>query len=152
VLQRVGENRWLVNNHRADAGAARMLVTQLTEAKRLKTDQPAKLADWGLEHPGTVVKLWRGDEGPIELKIGNESDGDINTVVYVLDPTRPKEPMAVSKTSIDRLFASERSLRDTALLHTAPTDVKTITVSQEGKDTVVLNSLKDRDWEIEARA
>src|SRR5262249_46296988 len=48
VLRRGEGGRWTVNGYRADSGAVRMLLNQLSEAKRIKTDQPAKLADWGL--------------------------------------------------------------------------------------------------------
>jgi hypothetical protein len=146
VLERVGEDRWTVNGRRAARGAVEDLLRQLRAARREKVQATEKLSEWGLEPPAAVVKLYREDGPPIELRLGDESPG-ADPIVYALDPSRPKDPTAVRRFSVDRLLAAAKSFRDPTLIHSAPTDVQSVQLSEPGKPTVALSKGKGGDWE-----
>ncbi len=122
---------------RADAAAVENLVRQLADATRTKADKAPSLGAWGLEPPQAVVTLKIGTDQTFKLNIGKEGGVGDAAVVYVQDPNRPKDPMAVRKQALDAVFRQLPDYRDPVLLAAVAEDVRGVKIS-DGKSEVAL--------------
>jgi hypothetical protein len=129
---------------RADTIAVDNLLRQIFDAARAKTDRPPGLAAWGLEPPQEVITLKKGDEQTIKLNIGKEGGVGTSAVIYALDPTRPSDPMAVSKSSLDSVLKPLSDFRDSVLLASTVDDVTEIKISEGSRDPVELQKQEGR--------
>src|SRR5579862_3359092 len=146
VFERDGK-RWRIVEPvqtRADSIAVDNLLRQIFDAARAKTDRPPGLAAWGLEPPQAVITLKKGDEQTIKLNVGKEGGVGTSGVIYVLDPTRPSDPMAVSKTSLDSVLKPLADFRDSVLVASTVDDVTEIKISEGSKDPVELQKQEGR--------
>jgi hypothetical protein len=136
VFERVpGGERWKITQPRAlraDDTAVNDLVRQIYDARREeKSDEPAKLADWGLEPPAEVITLTAGDRN-VTLNVGDSSGKRDNDVVYVQDPARQKA-MAVRYSSLDRVLGTLSDFRSRDLLATGISDIEAVALSESKK-------------------
>jgi hypothetical protein len=148
VLQREGSKQWLITEPlkaRADGAAVENLVRQLADATRAKSDPHPSLAAWGLEPPHEVITLSKGAERTVKVNIGKESGVGTDAVIYVQDPERPKDPMAVRKTYLDAVFKDLPDYRDPVLLATTSDTLKGIKISEGKKEPVELEN-QDGHW------
>jgi len=129
---------------RADTIAVDNLLRQIFDAARVKTDRPPGLAAWGLEPPQAVISLKKGDEQTVKLNIGSEGGVGTSAVIHALDPTRPSDPMAVSKSSLDSVLKPLSDFRDPTLLASTVDDVAEIKISEGSKDPVELQKQEGR--------
>jgi hypothetical protein len=99
---------------RADGPQVDRLVREVTGATREKSQMEAKLSEYGLDDPSTVVTLKKGDQ-EWKLNVGKSSPGEAG-VVYVSDAAKPKEPAAVRKSSLGSVFEKLSNFRSKDLL------------------------------------
>jgi hypothetical protein len=132
----------------ADDAAVNRLVKQIYDAQRdPEADKAPGLKEWGLEPPAAVITLKKGDR-QVQLKVGDVSAGKESAVIYVLSPDRPKEPMAVLKSSLESVLSTGvNDLRGRVLLVAGTNDVQAVTLSQKGKETVELKKLSEDRWQ-----
>jgi hypothetical protein len=148
VLQREpSTDRWSIlepKKLRADKIPVSHLISQIFEATREdNVVKPPSLSTWGLEPPEETITLKKGNERLYQLFIGNVSPGDQDAVIYVLDPARPKEPMAVKKNRLDAVLTKLDEFRDTELLASAAGDVQSVELT-EGTESVGWKKEHDR--------
>ena len=126
--------RWKVNEFYADRNAINNLVQHIYAAEKVPAESPKNLADWGLESPGTVITLRRGEKkSELKLSVGNVSQGEESAVIYVLSSDRPKEPLAVAKAQLDIVLKDVTTFRDRNLIVDNPTDLQAVGLAV-GKD------------------
>jgi hypothetical protein len=140
-------DRWSIvepKELRADKVAVNHLLSQIFDATREeKVTAPPNLATWGLEPPEQTITFNKGNELSFKLLVGKLSPGETDAVIYVLDPARPKEPMAVKKGRLDAVLTPLAGFRDTELLASSPGNIKTVALAK-GKETVAWKK-DDRD-------
>src|SRR5579884_1725869 len=124
---------WKVNQFRASRSAVEILVKDLFDLSKEKSDKPASLKDWGLEPPAAVITMYDGDKVLGKLNVGDATGGGGGAVVYVLNPDRPKEPMAVSKSAMDKALQDVNAFRDRVLLVGVANDIDAVRLSETGK-------------------
>jgi Domain of unknown function (DUF4340) len=138
VLERDKETgRWNMvepRHLRADKSVVTGLIQQIVEAMREQNvDKAPSLAVWGLQPPKEVITLKKGDR-TFKLDIGDSTAGK-EGLLYVLDPMRPKDPMAVKKSRLDAVLKNVNDFRDTELLASAASDLQSLSLA-EGKNTI----------------
>jgi hypothetical protein len=146
VLQRDGK-QWSITEPveaRADKAAVDNLIHELAAATRTKVDKPPSLSAWGLEPPQAVIILKKGSEKTITLNVGKDAGVGDAAVVYVLDPNRPKEPMAVRKPSLDAVFKQLPDYRDPTLLTAMSDDIRAVKLSEDKKEPLELEKKEGR--------
>jgi hypothetical protein len=88
---------------RVDKFAVDGLIDHVMEARRNeKADVQPPLKQWGLDQPGVVVTLKKGDkEWKVSLGDEKKTTGGETSVVYVTSSDRPGEPMAVKLSQLE---------------------------------------------------
>jgi hypothetical protein len=118
---------------RANSSAVNSLLNQLYNAAREeKVDQPGKLSDWGLEPPQVEITITRKDGKVFKVNLGNTNESG---EVYALDPSNPKHPMVVKKSSLSAALLKLDDFRNPELLASAASELQAVTLRQD-KDTV----------------
>jgi hypothetical protein len=98
---------------RTDAYQVNRVVEEVSNAKRDPSEIGTNLEQYGLKDPQLVVTIKKGDQ-EWKLNVGNETGK--GGVVYVTTGANPKEPVAVSRGSLDGVFNKVNDFRDKALL------------------------------------
>jgi hypothetical protein len=149
VLARDADDRWSIvepKERRADKVAVSHLLSQIFEATREeKISAPPSLGTWGLEPPEETITFHKGSELTFKLLVGKVSPGESDAVIYVMDPARPKEPMAVKKARLDAVLTPFGGFRDTELLASAPSDVQAVSLAR-GKESVAWKKEEKDRW------
>jgi hypothetical protein len=128
---------------RTDSSAVTRLIDQLVTARKEKGAKLGKnLADYGLDQPRVTVTLYRGDK-ETTVKLGQELPGK-DAVVYAVTSDAPKAPTAISKSSIDKAFASVADFRDKKLFGSS-FDVQALRLAPAGQQAIEFEKA-DRDW------
>ncbi len=145
VLVRDGK-QWQITEPvqaRADNSAVEGLIRELAEATRVEHgDKAPSLAAWGLQPPQAIITLKKGDKA-IRVNIGKE--GGVNgDTVYVQDPERPKDAMAVRKQQIADVFKKLPDYRDPVLIASLPDDIREVKISEGGKEVAL--EKQDNRW------
>lgn len=128
---------------RADTFAVDGLVRQLLRAERdAKADKPRNLQEWGLDPEAATVTLTAGDK-TATLHVGDLSPDE--AVLYVTSSDRPKEALAVRKSSLGDVLKKVVEFRDRDLLGRAESDMQSIRIV-DGKKVVALKKVDDSHW------
>jgi hypothetical protein len=141
VLQRDATgDQWSIvepKKYRADKVPVGHLIAQIFEATREENvAKPADLSTWGLATPPEeTITLNKGNERSFKLYVGKVSPGSEDAVIYVLDPARPKEPMAVKKSALSTVLEPLDNYRDTELLASSTSEFQSVELSKD-KDSV----------------
>jgi hypothetical protein len=101
VLEK-GKQGWQLHSPRVrlESNPVASLIREVTQARREEnTDVTSNLRLWGLEDPRTTVTLRKADGRSWWLKLGKESK-EKDGVVYVNSSDRPKEVLAVKRSSL----------------------------------------------------
>jgi hypothetical protein len=157
VFVREEGDRWAITEPRAlraNSDEINLLIRHIMEAHREKlVDKPASASAAGLEPPEEVITLSRGSEPPLVLKVGTSSPGETSSVLYVQSSDRPKEILAVRKSSLDNVKKGLVAFRERNLLPSASSDIDFIKITEidKGKEKgpVQLAKRKDRRWYYE---
>jgi hypothetical protein len=147
VLERDSAKQWKISapvQGRASNAAVENLVRQLADAARTKADKAPSLEAWGLQPPHAVITLSKGTEQTVTLNVGREGGVGDAAVIYVQDPTRAKDPMAVKKQSLAAVLNELPDYRDTVLLAATADDIQGIKIAT-GNKAVELEK-KDGRW------
>src|SRR5947209_10885115 len=119
--QKVRVDRFAVNN----------LVNDLIGAKKEKVETVRDLKEYELDKPHAIVTFTRGDQA-WTLNVGKESQGS-DPYVFVTTSSRPKEPVAVRKSSLQSVFKSLNDFRSRTLLAASESDVEKVELRAAGK-------------------
>lgn len=131
---------------RANSTEVTGLVRDVLDARRdAEADTPHSLKDFGLDPPGEVVTLTKGDR-KVELNVGNTSPGKENQVVFVTSSDNPKEAVPVKKRELDSVFKPLNEFRDRTLLANSSFDIRSVKISEPKKQTVALTKEDEGHW------
>jgi hypothetical protein len=151
-------NLWTVSDgtatYPADSAKVNRLISAICGAKKVPTEKPPALGEWGLDKPDTVVTMKSSDgKHDIKLSIGKSSPGDDRSAVtYVLSSEYGQDPLAVSRAVASSAMGSLPSFRDRELLAGSAPDIESIdmTGKVDGKEqTVALKKVEER-WQFTA--
>jgi hypothetical protein len=130
---------------RTDNSAVIQLVNQIMSAERVKyLDLERDLAKYGLEDPRVTVTLYRGDQETV-VKFGDLGP-EKDPTVYALASDDAKQPAAVKKSAVDKVFAGLDDFRDKRLFGSS-FDVQGVRVAAAGKKPFEFEKV-DRDWKF----
>jgi hypothetical protein len=144
------KQRWRITEPRglrADRFAVENLIRQIFDAQRDENaDRPDSLKSWGLEPPAAKITLKKGDERTVQLNVGNTSPGgEASAVIYVTSSDRPKEGMAVKKSTLDAVLKGLNDFRDRDVLAANAGDVQSLKLTAD-KKTVALTKNAEGRW------
>lgn len=106
IFTREGEKPWQLETPypaRIEANLVDDIVRDLTTAKIDKTAETGKLNQVGLDSPSATITLKRGPHS-YRLALGKLTIGGSNATVFAAASDRPKEVLALRRSSIDSLF------------------------------------------------
>src|SRR5262249_52718190 len=108
-------------------------------------DRPDSLKSWGLEPPAVKITLKKGDERTVSLNVGNTSPGgDASAVIYVTSSDRPKEGMAVKKSTLDAVLKGLNDFRDRDVLAASPGAVQSVKLTGAKKSVALAKNAEGR--------
>jgi hypothetical protein len=130
---------------RVDQFAVNHLVTQVLGATREKVEVVNDLKEYELDKPQYIVTLSKGEES-WTLKVGKQSQGT-QPNVYVASSSRPKEPVAVKKSSLDNVFKTLNEFRSKSLVSASASEAQSVEMQAAGKkESLALEKGKDGRW------
>jgi hypothetical protein len=139
---------------RADPGSIDNLVRQLYNAEPEKERQPESSKAAGLDSPQRVITLKKGDRS-VSLTVGDVTPGTMDAVVYVTSSDRPKEALAVRKSSLAAALEGLNYFRSRDLLGSNTADIRDVTMVEtaKGKDKKEVELKKETDgwWVVKPR-
>jgi len=134
------------HSFRVDRFLVDQVVRQLLDAQREeKADLTSDLKQWGLDSPATTVTLKKNDEKEWKVNLGSESRGGASAVVYVTSSDKPKDPMAVRRSSLDTVFKEVNDFRAKDLLAESGFDIEAVDV-KNAKTQVALKKVEQGQW------
>lgn len=149
-----GGKHWRITEPRelpADDFSVKNLVRQIYEAQRSGIDEGTpSLKSWGLEPPSEVITLQKGDR-KVQLRVGDDTPGQQNAVIYVLASGKDARPAAVDKSSLSSVLQGLNYFRSRDLLVTGHSEIDSFTVSETGKgasstEPVELKKTSEDSW------
>jgi hypothetical protein len=153
---RDAQNAWRLKDPetRADGSLVDRIVEQVTQAKRIQdADMSQDLAAYGLDAPGSVVKIYKKDsDKPWTVRAGAQSAGDSTAVLYVTSSDSPNEPMAVRKMDLDTLSKSKDEYRSKTLLADSSFDIQSVKFEEPKHDVISLEKDKESHWRFDKPA
>ncbi len=150
------DKEWRITSPRSlrgDPGNIRGLVAQLYDLELEKDRKPENFKVAGLESPQRIITLKKGDRA-VTLSIGDATAGTTDAVVYVTSSDRPKEAMAVRKSSLAAALEGLNYFRSRDLLGDSPADVKVVKLVETkgaNKREVELKKESDGWWVVKPR-
>jgi hypothetical protein len=133
---------------RTDAYQVNRVVDEVSGAKREESEMTSNLDQYGLQEPKIVVTLRKGDQ-EWKLNVGNETGK--NGVVYVTTGTKPNEPLAVSRGSLDAVFNKVNQFRDKSLLSVNATNASAVELDAKGT-ALALEKVGEGRWRFQKPA
>lgn len=125
------------------------LVQDLVAARRLpkeKADLTANLAQHGLDPAQAKVTLHRGDKS-WSLLLGHQSPGSKEgALVYAVDASLPREPMALQRSSIQPVFKEVKDFRSRDLLADHAFDLTSVKLTDPAGKELDLEMTGTSDW------
>jgi hypothetical protein len=132
---------------RADRSAVENLVRDVYNARRDPHSEPSNdPKQYGLEPPAEVITLVKESEPRREarLLVGEVGPGKETAVIYVASAERPREVLAVQKSSLAAVLNPLNDFRNRDLLSPSSSDIQSVALS-EGKKKVELKKSGD-NW------
>jgi hypothetical protein len=130
---------------RVDQFTVNHLVNQVLGATKEKVEVVNDLKEYELDKPHYIVTLSKGEES-WTLKVGKQSQGT-QPNVYVASSSRPKEPVAVKKSSLDNVFKTLNQFRSKSLVSASASEAQSVEMQAAGKkESLALEKGKDARW------
>jgi hypothetical protein len=135
---------------RTDNFAVSQVVDQVVGARREQSDISSSLGQYGLDEPRTVVTFKKGDK---EWKLNVGNDTGKTGVVYVTTGAKPKDPVAISRSSISSLLDDTlNDFRDKALLTATSANATGVKMVEAKGTALALEKSSEGRWRFEQPA
>lgn len=149
VFERVDGDTWKLTSPRtmpADTGNIRNLIDAILGARFEESNSPASLKSGGLDTPTRIVTLASKDR-EWTLTLGAVTPGSENALIYVLSSDRPRQPLGVSKTTLEAALENLNYFRSRNLLGADSRELRSISVRSGKKGPVELKKTGER-WAL----
>ncbi len=132
---------------RTDSYQVDRVVDEVAGARRQSSEMKSDLGQYGLTEPKIIVTLKKGDQ-EWKLNIGDETGA--NGVAYVTTGARPKEPVAVARSSLSAVLDDKvNDFRDKALLAATLGNTTGLKLVEPKGPTLAVEKTSDGRWRLQ---
>lgn len=131
---------------RADASAVDRLIDQVAHAQKPSSPSKAKsasLGEYGLDNPAVKVTLYKGEQA-FTLALGKQTEQK-DPLVFVASSEAPQTPVPITKSQLDKAFASVTDFRDKSLFGSS-FDISALHIAGANRKPLELQKENDKDW------